>query len=301
MKILIPISLLVLLASCSSSGDKKTPSKKPSEVTKTDFTFEKPLNKNDVRDYYVPASGALNPALEDETLDRYSADELDKLADEKDPLVILAVRCGKRDFNKAFALIDQMFQKYQKIPSYWNLVGNCHILNGSPRKALLFYNKSLEVGPNYVPALNNIGVLYSWQNDDQKAFLAFEKANKTSAFSKTPRYNLARLYLKYGVVDKALPLFNGILSSSPNDVQVLNSIASAHVISGNYKDALSFYNRIPKKLHESAAIGLNLSLTYFHLNMKKEALDLFNDIKRPEGVELREYYSIVASKVGAKK
>jgi len=301
MKKLLLASTFILISACSSSGDKRESSKKPEQITKADFTKEAPLTKNEVRDYYIENPGALNPALEDETLDRYSMEELEKIADEKDPLVIMAIRCAKKDFNKAFILADQIFQKYQKIPSYWNLIANCHLMQGSQRKALLFYNKALEVTPNYVPALNNIGVLYTFQNDDQKAFLAFERANKASAFSKTPRYNLARLYLKYGIVDKSIPLFKGILSSSQNDIQVLNSLASAYVISGDYKEALNVYGRIPKKFYEQPSLGLNLALTYFYLNQQKLALSVFDDIQKPNDVQLREYYSIVASKIGAKK
>lgn len=301
MKFLSVLSLLVLM-SCSSGKDTQN-SKRDSEpvnVTKDTFKKEKVLTTNDVKDFYVEKPKSLNPALQDETLDRYSMEEIELLADNKDPLIEIAIRCSKKDFEKALSVAGNVFHRYQKIPAYWNMIANCHLNQGSNRKALLFYNKALEVSPGYVPALNNIGVLYSRQGEDQKALVAFEKANKQSRFSKTPRYNLARLYLSYGLAESALPLFQGLLNESVGDIDLLNALGSCYFLMTDYQKALTYYRKIPASLVRRAEIGLNYSMTLKKAGMDKEAEDIFTSIDKPKSNVLKEYYSTIESQFGGK-
>lgn len=300
MKTTLSILALLLLASCSTgpASKSKSTSADTNDVSKESFKKEKALNINEVKDFYVEQPKALNPALQDETLDRYSVDEIARLADNTDPLLEITIRCSKKDYNKAFAAADKAFNRYQKIPVYWNAIANCHLKQGASRKALLFYNKALEVSPGYVPALNNIGVLYSRQGEDQKALVAFDKANKQSRFAKTPRYNLARLYLSYGLADLALPLFQGLLNEASTDVDLLNAVASCHFILGDHQKALSSYSRIPVSQLSRPEIGLNYAVTLQKLGNAGEARKLYSDVTRPKSRALKEYYATVGSQLG---
>lgn len=302
---LASLLLLLALVSCSSApktGSKGTdiePGPEPENVSKQSFKKDRVLAASEVSDYYVeqPAK-ASSPALQDETLDRYSVDEIEKMADSKDPLFEIALRCSKKDFNNAFATAASAFTRYQKIPAYWNLVANCHLNQGASRKALLFYNKALEVSPGYVPALNNIGVLYSRQGEDQKALVAFEKANKQSRFAKTPRYNLARLYLAYGLSQQALPLFQGLLNESSQDIDLINAVATCHFMNNDYDKAQSQFSRLPASVLSRAEIGLNYAATLKKLGKDQEAQKVYSDISQPKSQNLKDYYSSVGSQLG---
>jgi len=292
---------ILTLVGCSTGPVSKdtTPGPAPTNVTKASFKKEKPLASSEVRDFYTEQPKALNPALQDETLDRYTVDEIEALADNKDPLIEIAIRCSKKDFEKAFSVAAGSFNRYQKIPAYWNLIASCHLNQGSHRKALLFYNKALEVSPGYVPALNNIGVLYSRQGEDQKALVAFEQANKQSRFSKTPRYNLARLYLSYGMAELALPLFQGLLNESAGDVDLLNAVGSCYFLKSDYLKAASYYGRIPAAQQSRAEIGLNYAVTLKNLGNDKEAQKIYSDVSTPKTQSLKDYYSVVGNQLGA--
>lgn len=294
------LSILLALASCASAPNiQDTGSPAALEkVSKKSFVKEKVLTPSETKDFYVSAPKTLNPALQDETLDRYSVDEISMLADNTDPLLEIALRCSKKDFDNAFSAAATAYNRYQKIPAYWNMIANCHLNQGSSRKALLFYNKALEVSPGYVPALNNIGVLYSRQNEDQKALVAFEKANKQSRFAKTPRYNLARLYLSYGIASSALPLFQGLLNEAPQDVDLLNAVASCHFILGDYAKAQSSYARIPKSELSRAEIGLNYAVTLKYLGENKDAQSIYSSVSQPKQQGLKDYYAKVGSQLG---
>lgn len=290
-------ALISLMIGCSSTPDKGGSTSAP-KVSESAFKQEKPLTNNQVSDYYTMEAKGMNPALQDETLDRHSSSEASSLATDSDPLVSLAVKCAQKDFSDAFELAGKMFNKYQKIATYWNQVASCHLNQGSHRKALLFYNKALELNPNFVPALNNIGVLYVRTGQDQKALVAFERANKQGRFAKTPRYNLARLYLTYGLNEQALNLFNPLLQSSPEDADLLNAVASAYFLKGNHQEAMSYYQRIPKSLWSNPEVGLNISLVLKKLGQGKEAQSVFDTISKPKSGDLSRYYSTVKAQLG---
>ncbi len=297
-------SLLVLafFVGCSSA-DKRAESESvtPDKVTNQSFKKERPLTNNEVQDFYATPTTSLNPALHDETLDRYTVDEIAAMAESTDPLMELALRCSKRDFQNAFAVAAKNLDRYQKVAAYWNLVANCHLNQGSQRKALLFYNKALEVKPNYVPALNNIGVMYTKMDQDQKALVAFERAHNASKFAKTPRYNLAKMYLIYGLAEPALPLLKGLLDATPTDLDLLNAVANTYFLMSDYKTAFSYFQRIPAGHWSKPEIGLNLSVTLKKLGKAEDARKVFGSVQRPKSSGLGRYYGSVENFLGDKQ
>src|SRR5690606_26483309 len=262
------------------SPEKKEPTSR--EVPNQAFKKERPLSTREIKDFYSANISTLTPALQDETLDRHAPAEISQVKDSADPLLTIAVRCGRGEFADAFSVAGKAFDRYQTIPAYWTLVANCPLKQRNAREALLFYNKALEVSPVYVPALNNIGVLYSRQGQDQKALVAFEKAYKSSRFSKTPRYNLAKTYLTYGLSDEALPILKALLSDSPQAVDLLNSVATAYFLMSDYAQAAHYYQKIPAGLWASAEIGLNYALTLKKLGRGADAAKVFNGVKFPD-------------------
>lgn len=287
---------LIFLASCASAPEQKN-TKAP--VVKNEV-FKKPkaLTNNEISDFFEGNEKSLSPALQDETMDRLSKEELENVKTSGDPLVDMSIACAQKDFKSAFETASKNFNQYQKVAPYWNVVANCHLNQGNYRKALLFYNKAIEVSPNYVPALNNIGVMYSRQGQDQKALVAFERANKQSKFSKTPRYNMAKLYLTYGLAENAQPVFESLLSGSPNDVDLLNATAASYFLMSDYNKALGYFQRIPQSQWDRAEIGLNLALTLKKTGKADEARKVFSNVQEPKNANLKRYYSIIEKQLG---
>jgi tetratricopeptide (TPR) repeat protein len=299
MRAIIPLIFLVVSCASDKGGSRSSP--EVSKVNKDSFKKDKPLNANEVSDFYQLDSKSLNPALQDETLDRHSKEELKQLKKSADPLLQISLKCSENDFNGAFDLAGNLFHRYQKIPAYWNQIANCHLKQRSYRKALLFYNKALEISPGYVPALNNIGVLYLHQGEDQKALVAFEKAYNESRFSKTPRYNMAKIYLRYGLADMSLPIFEGLLRESPDDLELQSAVANNYVILGQYQKAFELFNRMPGHYHKTAEIGLNYVITLKRLGKKADAEKIYGQIIAPQNGSAKEYYASVGQQLGVKK
>lgn len=289
--------LLSFLVSCSSSN-KANKEVDVEKVSNEAFKKEKPLLFGAGNDYYSNNLQVESPGLQDETIDRFSSDELNKIENQGDELLRLAITCAKKERNESAKLIDKLYQKYQNYPSYWTQVANCYLKQGEQRKALLYYNKALEISSSYTPALNNIGVLYYQQGQHQKALVAFERANTSSRFSKTPRLNLARIYLTYGLADQALPVISGLIKQVPNDNDLIVTLANVYFVKAEYQEALKTFFRLDQKLWQSADVGLNVSYSLYKVGKKKDAANVFDKIDKPKEASLKNYYNEMQSLIG---
>lgn len=300
MRTLAFLFLSIFLVSCSTSS-KKTKDSDDLKVTNEDFKKVKPVEKSQVRDYFTNNRTELeNPVLKDETLERLTNDEVKEFSSDKDPLVAMAYLCHKKSFKDAYALAAANYDRFQKIPAYWNQLGICYLDQAEYRKSLLYFNKALEAQKDYVPTLNNFGVMYSRLGQHQKAIVAFERAATVGKFSKTPRYNLAKLYLQYGLANKALPILQSLANQSKPDVGITNAIATAYLMQGDHASALRYFKMLNKDFWEKAEIGINVSYAYFLSGNVNESHKIFKDIAKPKLHEQKNYYSLMAQKIGVK-
>jgi tetratricopeptide (TPR) repeat protein len=289
--------ILLMLTGCSTTRQMKTEQANV-DVTNSSLKKVRPLANSQVADFYQSTIPSMSPALQDESLDRYNQQELEGLTGVDDPLLQISLHCHKGNFSTAFKIASAVFDRYLKVAAYWNQVANCHLNSGSFRKALLFYNKSLEVKADYIPALNNIGVMYTRQGQDQKALIAFERATKLGRFSKTPRYNLARLYLMYGLAESAIPLFQSLSDESPQDVDLLNALGTSFFILSDYQQALSYFQKIPQSEWRKPEYGLNIAVTLKSLGRQDDAKKLISSIESSSNSNLKRYQSSVQNILG---
>lgn len=285
MKFLL-LSLALLLAGCGSTGTKQAADgggtndfsidigddeNEKVDLPPQGFQKKQKLAYNKADDHYEAPTAA--NALASESADRMGKSETAGL---KDPLGTMMVTCYQRNFEKGFAIASELFDTHQNLPTYWNQVATCHLLQGSERKALLFYNKALEVTPNYVPALNNIGVIYSKSGQDQKALVAFQKALANGKFTKTPRYNLAFMLLRYGLAEEALGHFRGLSEEAPQDAELRIGLANALALTQRWPEAWEQFGQVPAELRRRSDVGLNMALAAQHAGDPQSARSILD-------------------------
>lgn len=216
------------------------------------------------------------------------------------PLDKLAQTCYEKEFNDAKEQIQELEEKYRSNIIFWNQVATCFMLEKEYRKALLFYNKALEFNPSYAPVLNNIGVMYENQNEDEKALLSYQKAIKADKYARTPKLNAALLYLKYSIYSKAKSILSGLKQLDANDNEVLNAYATSLLMDGNSKSAISVFRNIDKDLFERPSYGLNYAMALYITKNKKESIDVFEDIDIEKKDLAYDYYLKVKSILGVR-
>lgn len=298
MKLIILVVALLTLLSCATK--KRSEGKDINDITNLDFKRETPVRYNKSEDYYniFKMRDSLNDSLVEETIHRKPNVELMEEEGEKSKISQLASLCYNKSFKKAFITIDNLYRRYQKHPGYWNQVGNCYLLKGELRKANLFYRQSLKYNKRYAPAYNNIGGLHIRRKEYEKALAAFKKAHELNRFALTPAYNLAQMYLSFGVIDKAQKLLLAIEKQRSGDPSVLGALATTYLFQGHVEKSLSYFGQIPDPHRRHPAIGLNYTVALMVSENKKRARKVFKNVRnnRPEW---KKYYQKVKSFVRA--
>ena len=296
MKMVIPLAMILVLAGCASRPQvrKKVD---PNEVKAEDF--KKPvqvLYKDDV-DTFGKVGEASSMATNDESLQRLDEPDDIKVNSVLDEII---VACYQKKFEQAFSLIQTHHDQYKEHPIFWNQVGTCYMLQGNRRKALLFYNKALEYKTSYAPAYNNLGVMYRLEGDDAKALVAFTRSKKSNNFAKSPRFNLAQLYLEYGLYNQAISILKPLESMAPNDVDIVAGLATAYLMKGETKNSISYFQKIDNDFWERPHIGINYAYASYLDGDKKMALKIIDDLKVDDLGIWTSYYHQVISKIGVK-
>lgn len=298
MKNVLLIFSTLVIVSCASTGSKNE-NVDLENVTNADFQKERPVPYTKEQDYYKDVKDEYSKALNDETLQLL--EDLDNSEESNgDVLAQISRYCYAKKFNEAFSTADKNYDKFRNNPIYWNQMGSCFYLKGENRKALLYYNKALELNSSYVPSLNNIGVMYVRQGEDQKALVAFERAKKDGSFSKTPRFNMGQLYLKYGLFKQALSTFTSLYQMNRSDIDILNGLATAQLMSGDFSNSVKTFSSINSSWQERHYVGVNYALALFLAGNKDKAQDVFDDVDKDKLGPWSEYYQSVAKYIGVK-
>ena len=286
---------LVFFLSCSGTSKKnegKPSDKDFSWIENSDFKQPASVAYSSREDEYKQS--VENEPLSRESLATLPESKLEDIEESsgKDISKMMAA-CYRKEFEKAFSIMDEVYRQYKDNPIYWNQVGSCYFLMGDNQKAKLFYNKSKSLKKDYAPPINNLGVYYQNLGFDQRALSAYKEAAKLNSFSLTPLYNISQLYLRYGIFKKAINGFKALNSKKKDDPEILNALATAYLIKGDFKRSISYFSKIDDSLFRKPKIGINLALALYLGGQKDEALKLVTHLKN-EGLS-DEYFKKIES------
>jgi putative PEP-CTERM system TPR-repeat lipoprotein len=229
------------------------------------------------------ATGDTEGALKD----LETASEMDAGAVQAD-LAIIAAHLSKREFDKALAVSDRIMQKQPKSPLPHTIRGGILVAKGDRKGARASFEKSLELQPDYLPAVRNLARMDIVDKQPAAARKRFE-----SIVAKDPKNDLALLGLAdamaatgakapevLAVVDRAvaanptsvrarLAAINlrlqtkdpkGALAAAqsaaaalPENVQVVEALGRAQLAAGESQQAVSTYNKLAALMPQSPA------------------------------------------------
>lgn len=295
MKALILMSLF-LLVSCGSGQKKKTiqegqPQDEFSHLSNDNFVSPDPILLDETNDFFEDADDDyLNSA---ESLQFAEEDDLEDYNESSiEGMMSLCYRRNFTEFQKTFSAINRQYRKH---PGFWNAVGSCHLLQGNKKKALLYYNKSRDLAPKYVPPINNLGVLYMHRGEHKKALLAFKKAESMASFSITPMLNQVMIFTQFGLVDKAKKLAENLYRLNRDDPNVVSSYAYVSLLEKNYNRALNLYSSMDRDYRKNPKIALNFAAGLALNNNLDDAKDVLDDMRQPTSSLEKRYYSTIMS------
>lgn len=146
-------------------------------------------------------------------------------------------------------------------------------------EAIPHLQKSLELYPKFVSALNALGMAYSDTDDSANAKVQWEKAVALDDKFARPIMNLGRLAISQNDYESAEKYFQKAASLRPTDIDVLTALAYSQDSNHHFEQAIQTVEQIHLRAHKgmgnahyisaSAALALNKpdiverELTYF--------------------------------------
>ncbi len=296
------IGLLIILLSLVGCGSQKVEKKEDELGGITNDSFRMPPAKlYQVVDDFIDEKLSDEPnVLQQESIAKVPTEEVEEPEDVKGDINKILLSCYRGDFDKGFTIIDQLYKEYRKNPIYWTQVGSCYLLQGSKRKALLYYNKAREVKRNYAPPINNIGVIFQKSGFDQKAMKAYEEAKRLSSFSLTPLFNLAQLYIEYGFLNEGKSLFESMYRANSKDQDVSYALGFISFAEGDSQKAVSFYKNLSSDYLKVAGVGANVAYALALRGEASDAKDILEKLSGPRSSDEAQYVNNVKSFVESK-
>jgi len=219
--------------------------------------------------------------LKYESLTRYDGLRLDNSLKAKNTVAL----CHKGEFEKANKLFKEKLDKNLNNYLYWNQISTCYILNKKYTQARKFLDIAMgmaKTSKQKSKVLNNIGVIYLENKNYHEAKDYFLKSSELSKRSLTPKFNLVQIYLKFGLYRNAKHELKILLDINAHDVDFLNSKAHLELMQKNYKSALLYFNKIPKRYKTRDDIATNLGMTYFMLGLYENAKNVINNADKED-------------------
>ncbi|MBN1350633.1 tetratricopeptide repeat protein [candidate division KSB1 bacterium] len=168
---------------------------------------------------------------------------------------------GARVAADVTSLLEINQQRVQRYPddreanlSIANLYFTFHQLD----KAIAYYNRVLEIDPNFKIALNQIGYCHAREGNFSAAIDILKRYQKLAPDEPNPYDSLGEIYLFMGDYDNAEDCFEQALETNDKFTASWHHLAQIYCDKGDYKKALAFYERSL----ETNPVSLNLFITH---------------------------------------
>lgn len=126
--------------------------------------------------------------------------------------------------------------------------GNQLKKSGNHNLAIEKYTRALQLYPEYVPALNQIGEIYEVNAQDNEAISVYQKAIESSPNNPRSHWRLAELYSKKGDLDKAINSYQVAVRLKPDLPDVIyRNLAKVLKQQGRVKEAQALSRSLNKE------------------------------------------------------
>jgi tetratricopeptide (TPR) repeat protein len=144
-------------------------------------------------------------------------------------------------------------------------------------QAIPYFERAIQLKPDFAPAINGLGNAYSAQGNWDKAIEAYQKIIE-DVFYGTPHFalsNMALAYFQKGDYVRAEKHFLEALKLSPDFVNALGGLATTYLAQGRYEEAVQKLERAVRKEPKLPQLRFELGKAYRGLGDSSKARDEF--------------------------
>jgi len=166
-------------------------------------------------------------------------------ATEKERLYIEADYAWRieKDFENYDRIRRQIIRKYPKEKEVFISLGTSYMNRGAYDKAIIEFNKALELDPNYGELLNELGYVYLEIGDPSKAVEYLKKYVSLSPGEANPLDSLANAYFTMGRLDEAIANYKEALKINSALDSSYFSVGYIYALKAEYAEAMNWLDQ----------------------------------------------------------
>jgi tetratricopeptide (TPR) repeat protein len=148
------------------------------------------------------------------------------------------------------------------------------------KKAIGYYKKAAEINPFSSDTYNNLGVIYTRQNDLDNALAVFKEAYRINPAHVASMDNVARIYITKNELEKALDVLNELQAMDPNyqAARIQNMIGYLCWQLGRFDEVVTRCKKALEADPKDISALENLGTVYVKKGMYKEAVVQFQKV-----------------------
>jgi len=168
------------------------------------------------------------------------------------------------EIQQAMDLFESALEILPDSPLIMNNLANACQKMGDYDRAQDLYRKTIELRPDYPHPYRNLAIIYSIAGTYEFAIRAYQHYLALEPEDAEVLFNLGLLYMQLGEVLKAEKCFAGVIEKlEEKGVDNYQSLAIAHMLSGDFNKAGELFKRIIKLDPENKIAQYNYALLQF--------------------------------------
>jgi arylsulfatase A-like enzyme/Tfp pilus assembly protein PilF len=170
---------------------------------------------------------------------------------------------GTSQFPEVVALLQEILDNDPEVIDAWFMMGTQHMTHGQPEKAVQFFQKTLQLKPDYDLAVHNLAQAYRRMGNDEAALAGFEHYLTLDPKDAFVHYQMGEIWLDRGDTPKAEGLFRRALELDPQVAAAKNALGVLALQRGDVPTA-------ERLIKEAIATKPTLRLGHFNLALVAE-------------------------------
>lgn len=170
---------------------------------------------------------------------------------------------GRQPFEKIFALLDDIVRQDPEVIDAWFMLGTQHMAHGDLEDAVKYFQRTLQLKPDYDLAVFNLAQAYRRMGNDDAALAGFEHYLTLDPKDPFVHYQIGEIWLDRGDTAKAESLFRKALEIDPQVAAAKNALGVLALQRGDASTA-------ERLVREAIATKPTLRLAHFNLGLLAE-------------------------------
>lgn len=156
--------------------------------------------------------------------------------------------------NEAYKILKKLDTAIPNHPGILYLLATCQSFSGNKENAITTYHRVLKLKPDFVEAMNNLGLDLKYLGRNQEALTYFDMALRLQPSFFDAQLNKASTLLAMREDQAASNLLVQMLSVAPDNPMVLANLGAAHLKARNPKAALEHFKEARRLLTSNLEI-----------------------------------------------